>query len=198
MSVQAKRLSPNRTTKITVRLVVAALVLGLSLTVFALRSSGLADSPGFLGTRATFLADLNLIAALLILAGLLVGFAAVRSKNVSAHQYIQTAMVLLFLVLIVFIMEVSFWQNVGPGIPGQIGEASYAMPALHAAIGGLAEISGLYLVLLMNGLMPRPLRVRLWKRLMQATLVLFILVAVLGIATYYLWYVSPATSAPAF
>jgi len=195
MSVQAKRLSPNRTTKITVGLVVAALVLGLSLTVFALRSSGLADSPGFLGTRATFLADLNLIAALLILAGLLVGFAAVRSKNVSAHQYIQTAMVLLFLVLIVFIMEVSFWQNVGPGIPGRIGEASYVMPALHAVIGGLAEVGGLYLILHMNGLMPRALQVRRWKTLMRITLGLFILVAVLGVATYYLWYVSPATSA---
>jgi uncharacterized membrane protein YozB (DUF420 family) len=175
-------------------LIAAAFVVGLALTILASRSSGLASSAGFLGARATFLADLTLVAALLILAGLLVGFLAVRSKNVTAHQYIQTSMVLLYLVLIVFIMEVSFWQNVSPGLPEQVGEASYAVPALHAALGGLAEICGLYLVLLMNGLMPRALRVRRWKRLMQVTLGLFILVAVLGVATYYFWYVSPAAA----
>jgi uncharacterized membrane protein YozB (DUF420 family) len=191
MSAQTENLRPSRTTKTIVGLIAAALVIGLSVTIFALRASGRADSAGFLGTQAPFLADLNLVAALLVLAGLVVGFAAVRAKNVAAHQYIQTAMVLLFLVLIVFIMEVSFWRNVSPGIPGQIGEASYGMPALHAAIGGLAEICGLYLVLLMNGLIPKRLQVRRYKTLMRITLGLFILVAALGVATYYIWYVSP-------
>lgn len=193
MTANPKALAPSRAVKLTVGLIVAALVLGLSLAILAARSSGLTDTPGFLGTRATLLSDLSLSAALLLLVGLWVGFAAVRAGNISAHQYIQTTMVLLYLVLIVFIMEVSFWQNVSPGIPEQIGEASTALPALHATLGGLATICGLYLVLLMNGLIPRALRVRWWKKLMQVTLVLFILVAVLGAATYFIWYVAPAS-----
>ncbi|OGO12852.1 MAG: hypothetical protein A2Z66_05390 [Chloroflexi bacterium RBG_13_66_10] len=191
MSAQAVKVSPSRSAKVTIGLIVAALIVGLVLTILAMRSSGLADDPGFLGTGASLLADLNLLAALLILGGLLIGFAAARSKSVAAHQYIQTAMVLLFLVLIVFIMEVSYWENVNPGIPERIGEASYAMPAVHAAIGGVAEVCGLYLVLLMNGWMPKALRVRKWKTLMRVTLTLFILVGVLGVATYYVWYILP-------
>jgi uncharacterized membrane protein YozB (DUF420 family) len=184
--------SPARATKVTIGLIVAALILALSLSILAARGSGLTQSEGFLGTRATLLSDLSLGAALMLLAGLFVGFVAARARNIPAHQYIQTSMVLLYLVLIVFIMEVSFWENVSPGIPGRIGEASYAVPALHAALGGLGALCGLYLVLLMNGLMPKALRIRGWKRLMRITLALFALAGVLGIATYYVWYVAPA------
>jgi len=191
VSAQVVKPSPRRSTKVTVALVVAALVLGLALSILAIRGGDLATAPGFLGTRASVLSDLSLLAALLILAGLLVGYAAARSKNIPAHQYIQTGMVLLFLVLIVFIMEVSFWSNVSPGLPARIGEAAYGLPAVHAALGGLAELSGLYLILHMNGWIPKALQVRRWKTLMRATLVLYILVAALGTATYVIWYVSP-------
>jgi uncharacterized membrane protein YozB (DUF420 family) len=192
MSGHPEATSPARATKVTIGLIVAALILALSLSILAARGSGLTQSEGFLGTRATLLSDLSLGAALMLLAGLFVGFVAARARNIPAHQYIQTSMVLLYLVLIVFIMEVSFWENVSPGIPGRIGEAAYAVPALHAALGGLAALCGLYLVLLMNGLMPKALRIRGWKRLMRITLALFALAGVLGIATYYVWYVAPA------
>ncbi len=191
MSTQVVKPSPSRSTKITVALIVAALVAGLALSILAIRGGDLAAAPGFLGTRASVLSDLSLLAALVVLAGLLVGYAAARSKNIPTHQYVQTAMVLLFLVLILFIMEVSFWSNVSPGLPARLGEAAYGLPAAHAALGGLAELSGLYLILLMNGWIPKPLRVRRWKTLMRATLVLYVLVAALGTATYLIWYVAP-------
>jgi uncharacterized membrane protein YozB (DUF420 family) len=43
----------------------------------------------------------------------------------------------------------------------------------------------------MNGLIPKRLQVRRYKTLMRITFGLFILVAALGVATYYIWYVSP-------
>jgi hypothetical protein len=96
-----------------------------------MRSSGLADDPGFSG-RELRSWPISTCSPRLILGGLLIGFAAL--KSVAAHSVHQTAMVLLFLVLIVFIMEVSYWENVNRGSQSGL-EASYAVPAVHAAIG---------------------------------------------------------------
>jgi len=40
----------------------------------------------------------------------------------------------------------------------------------------------------MNGLLPRRLHVRGWKQLMRATLAGYWIVALLGLVTYYLWF----------
>lgn len=52
--------------------------------------------------------------------------------------------------------------------------------------------AGLWLVLQMNGLLPGRLRVHGWKTMMKLTLAGYWLVALLGLAIYYVWF--PALS----
>lgn len=194
--------TPNRNLKIAVAAVVGLALIGFSLYFILGRSSGLANEKGFLGTRASLFADINLIAEIVLLVGLMIGFVLVRVGNapankekreawISAHQYNQTAWLLFNLVLTLFIMEVSFYRQVVPGIPAKLLRAYYATSTVHAVLGGVTILCGLYLVLRMNKLLPKPLRVAWWKNLMRATLALYWVVGLFGFGTYYVWYVQP-------
>ena len=79
-----------------------AAVLGAgAILVLALALSGTGKSqPGFLGTNARLLTDLNLVLQAVMAAALVVGVVLVRRGNVRAHQYTMTLVVLSNLVLI--------------------------------------------------------------------------------------------------
>lgn len=55
-------------------------------------------------------------------------------------------------------------------------------------LGAATVAAGLWLVLQMNGWLPRQLHLRGWKTLMRVTLAGYWTVAVLGLAIYYLWF----------
>jgi hypothetical protein len=59
---------------------------------------------------------------------------------------------------------------------------------IHAAVGALTLLAGLWLVLQMNDILPARWQIRGWKTLMRATLAGYWAVALLGIATYRVWY----------
>ena len=61
---------------------------------------------------------------------------------------------------------------------------------LHAAAGMLTAIAGLWIVLQMNGVLPRFLHVAGWKKMMRATLAGYWATALLGTATYVFWYMA--------
>jgi hypothetical protein len=61
---------------------------------------------------------------------------------------------------------------------------------LHAAVGTLTALAGLWIVLQMNDVLPPSLHVAWWKNLMRATLAGYWLTALLGFATYYFWYIA--------
>ena len=175
--------APN--TKIVVAAVVGLVVVGLALYLLTNSPAGF-SAPGFLGTGASLFADINLVAEIVLLLGLTVGYGLARGGRHPAHQYNQTAWVLLNIVLVMFIMMVSYRQNVA----GSMSE-SYAMVAAgHAALGGLTVVCGVYILLRMNGLLPKWLRVAWWKNLMRVTLVLYWLVGLGGLYTYYTWYMA--------
>ena len=75
-------------------------------------------------------------------------------------------------------------------IPAKLGKAYYALATAHAALGSVAEIGGLY-VLLSAGtkVLPPKFRITEYKRWMRRVLVLWWLVLLLGLATYTRWYV---------
>ena len=71
-------------------------------------------------------------------------------------------------------------------------KAYYAVPVLHAALGMTAELLGVYIVLVAGtNVLPAWLRFRNWKRWMRAEFVLWFVVVISGMGTYYAWYIAP-------
>ena len=78
---------------------------------------------GFLGTGATFRADLNLVTQIAMGVALLAGLFWARKKNFRAHKYCQSSVMILNLLMIFLIMAPSFHKQVEPQIPGGLKEA---------------------------------------------------------------------------
>lgn len=141
-------------------------------------------------------ADINLVAQMLILAGLLVGFGLARARRFDQHGNVQTAMVLLNLVLIVFVMVPSFVDYViaGGTVTGRVAQ----LMTIHGLLGLVAAVAGLYLILRMRtGLIPAPLRVRDVKSVMRGTLALWTALVLLGVGIYYERYLRDGAAAAA-
>ncbi len=151
---------------------------------------------GFLGTGATFGADLNLIVQMAMGAALIAGAFLARRRRYAAHGICQTTVLLLNLVMIALVMSPSFRRQVKPQLPAGLGDRYYAVAAAHAALGTAAELLGLYIVLVAaTNILPQRLRFRRWKPWMRTELALWWVVVLIGVATYSVWYMAPASSA---
>jgi uncharacterized membrane protein YozB (DUF420 family) len=148
-------------------------------------------SRGFLGTGARFAADLNLIAQLVMGAALIAGGFLAKRKRYRAHGVCQTTVLLLNLFIIGRVMWPSF-QQVRPTLPKVVHRLYYAAATIHAGLGITAELLGLYIVIAAGtNVLPQWLRFKHWKRWMRTELVLWWIVLLAGVGTYYAWYVSP-------
>jgi len=137
-------------------------------------------------------AGANLVLALEFAMGTaLVGGAwLARRKRFREHGWCQAAVVGLNLAVIAAMMVPAFREQVWPKLPGKIGKAYYAVATTHAALGSLAEIAALYVVLSAGtNLLPERFRIRRYKVWMKSVLVLWWAVLLLGTATYVRWYV---------
>ncbi|HZS06700.1 MAG TPA: DUF420 domain-containing protein [Blastocatellia bacterium] len=161
---------------------------------------------GFLGTGATFRADLNLVVQIAMGLALLVGRMLARRRQFGAHGICQASVMILNLALIGLIMWPSFQRQVIPQIPAGLKDSYYAVSTLHAALGTIAELLGLYVVLVAGTkILPEGLRFQKYKPWMYTTLFLWWVVIFVGIGTYYDWYIAsaskpaaqPAAAAPA-
>jgi plastocyanin/uncharacterized membrane protein YozB (DUF420 family) len=151
---------------------------------------------GPLGTGATLGADINLIVQIVMGLMLLVGFALARRRNFRAHKYCQTSVMLLNLVMIALIMYPAFDRQVEPQLPDGLKDSYFLVAALHAGLGAIAELLGLYIVLVAaTNLLPRSLRFKRFKPWMRTELALWWIVLIIGIGTYYVWYIAPPTAA---
>ena len=72
---------------------------------------------GFLGTGASFGADINFVIQLIMGAALIVGALLARQKRYRAHGICQTTVLLLNLLMIGLVMGPSFQQQVKPVLP---------------------------------------------------------------------------------
>src|SRR5437870_2180440 len=146
---------------------------------------------GFLGTGATFKADLNLLVQLIMGVALIAGARLAKQKRYKAHGICQTTVLLLNLLMIGLVMWPSF-RHVRPTIPRVIHKSYYAAPIVHAALGITAELLGLYIVLVAGmNVVPAWLRFRNWKRWMRTEFALWFVVVASGVWTYYAWYIAP-------
>ena len=154
--------------------------------VLALRAAGKADAPGFFGA-GTLLADVNIVLELLLVGGLTFGMMLAKSGNIAAHRVNQSAWVMVNAALVALIMIPSI-RTFKLAHLSDLGNSGNLIVVVHAAIGAATLIAGLWLVLQMNDILPARWHIRGWKTLMRATLAGYWAIALLGIATYRVWY----------
>ena len=143
---------------------------------------------GFLGTGAEYAADLNLVLQLGMAIMLAVGFALARGGFYRAHGVCQSAVVLLNFALIARIMLPSFRFAVLPGLPASIAKPYYGIATLHATVGTIAQLLGLYIVVrAATNWLPEGMRFQNYKLWMRTELALWWIVVVLGAGIYYIW-----------
>jgi plastocyanin len=149
---------------------------------------------GILGANATASADFNLFAHIAMGLALLGGMMLARARHYRAHMFCQSAVMLLNIPLILLIMFPSFHNNVQPGLPGGLGDKYYAVATVHAAIGAVAQLLGLWIVLVAaTKLVPRRFRFRRYKLWMRTELTLWWIVLAIGVGVYAVWY-APASA----
>ena len=147
---------------------------------------------GFLGTDATFHADLNLVVQVVMGAALIAGSLLAKRKRFTAHGICQTTVLLLNLLMIGLVMWPSFQQQVRPVFPKVLHKWYYAAATIHAFLGITAELLGLYIVIVAGtNVLPQRLRFKDWKRWMRTELMLWSIVVLTGVGTYYAWYIAP-------
>jgi uncharacterized membrane protein YozB (DUF420 family) len=144
---------------------------------------------GFLGTSAPFSADIALVIEFTLALALLLGTLLVRRQRYRAHACCQSAVVLLNVFVIAGVMAPSFRSQVASKIPARLGRPFYAVATAHAAVGCIAELLGIYIVLAAGtNILPEKLRLVRYKRWMRTALVIWWLALLLGVATYARWY----------
>jgi len=150
---------------------------------------------GFLGTGATSLADVNLLIQIAMGLMLLCGAFLARRKNFRAHKYCQSSVMLLNLVMIGLIMYPSFNKQVQPHFASAVSDKYYGVALAHAILGMLAELLGIYIVLVAaTNIIPKRLRFDRYRPWMRTELALWWLVVVLGIGVYFVWYVADSSA----
>ena len=146
------------------------------------------DAAGFLGTGATLGSDVNLVVQLLMGFALVLGMILARRGLFRAHAVCQTSVVLLNVVFIASIMLPPFARDVVPALPWRLNQAYYLLPTLHALLGTIAQLLGIYIVIRAGtNWLPEGLRFQNYKAWMRTTLILWWSVIILGIATYWAW-----------
>jgi uncharacterized membrane protein YozB (DUF420 family) len=145
--------------------------------------------PGFLGTSAPLGADVALVIEVAMALALLLGMLLARRRHYRAHAWCQSAVVLLNVVVIGQFMAPSFRSQVAPKIPARLGRPFYALATVHAALGCIAELLGVYIVLAAGtNILPKKLSLVHYKRWMRTALLIWWLALLLGVATYACWY----------
>jgi uncharacterized membrane protein YozB (DUF420 family) len=146
---------------------------------------------GFLGTGATFAADLNLAVQVAMGCALIAGALLARRKRFTAHGVCQSTVLVLNLFMIGFVMWPSFRLQVIPALPRRLYRLYYGVAAVHGFAGVSAELLGLYILLVAGTkVLPPWLCFQNWKSWMRVELTLWMVVLLSGIETYYTWYIA--------
>lgn len=163
------------------------------------------EPQGFLGTGASLLADLTLLAyILLIVPGMIIGYVfAKRGMHRPAHKWTMIGITVFNWVLIIFLMIVAYRFDVVENITKAPGNARYLMPTIHGILGLVAQLLATYIVYRMlredtlvargkaRGESKDQLR-KYWflnaKPFMRATIILWLATALLGVLNYVIRY----------
>ena len=144
---------------------------------------------GFFRAGAGLKANFNLVCQLAMGVALIGGALLARAKRYTAHGICQSVVLLLNLIMIAFVMLPSFYGQVLPALPKHLKDDYYGAATAHGILGAVAEMLGLYIVLAVGtDTLPRSVRIIRLKLWMRIELILWWLVIVTGVLTYYVWY----------
>jgi uncharacterized membrane protein YozB (DUF420 family) len=161
------------------------------------------ETPGFLGTGATLLADITLVAyVFLILPAMIGGYITARSgHHRPQHKWLMIGVTLANWLLIIFLMWASLVGDVLPNLPANAAQPRYFLPGIHALLGAPAQLLATFIVFQMLREDTQVARARrrgetdlqkYWfknaKWIMRLTLFLWTLTALLGIVSYLIRY----------
>jgi uncharacterized membrane protein YozB (DUF420 family) len=158
---------------------------------------------GFLGNGASLLADITVIAYLvLIIPAMIAGLVFARRKmHRPHHKWTMTTIAIVNWIVIVFLMLVAYRFDVAPNITTQPDNTRYLLPTIHALFGLPAQLLATFLVLRMFREDSQVARAKArgetnmskyWfkyaKPVMRLTLTLWLITAVLGVVSYLIRY----------
>jgi len=139
---------------------------------------------GFLGTRASFLSDLSLVLILFSAILFTVGWQLARYKQYDIHRWVQTLAAIINAIVVIAVMIRSFVVHILPGIPGKLLEGDYGVTTVHAIIGMIGLLLGIFVVLRGNELVPKRLRFDNYKVFMRISYGLYMLATFIGVVVY--------------
>ena len=142
----------------------------------------------FLGTKAGFSADFSLLASVLAAVLLTVGWRLAVGRRYEAHRWVQTVAVCLNAVPVAFWMIRSFAKYVAPDLPGILDQGSYLLTTIHAVVGAIGVVVGVYVVIRANQFQVRGRDIAPLKTMMRAAYLLYMLGVLLGVAVYIALY----------
>jgi plastocyanin/uncharacterized membrane protein YozB (DUF420 family) len=143
---------------------------------------------GFLGTGAPLVSDISLIAQVIFLIALTIGVIAQRKSKYAWHDRIQTTVVLLNYLFVIFVMVRSFHeQQVASTLLRRPGDPYFLSAGVHAGFGTITVLLSSYALLAGHKILPRHIgKLRYW---MWATYGFWTATVLLGITTYTTWYI---------
>jgi predicted lipoprotein with Yx(FWY)xxD motif/uncharacterized membrane protein YozB (DUF420 family) len=161
------------------------------------------NPPGFLGTGASLLADVTLIAyILLIVPGMVLGYIFARTnRHRPHHRNLMIGITAVNWLLILWVMVAAFNFDVAANIGAQPSNPRYLYPSIHSALGLVAQLLATYIIFRM---IREDVQVaaakargednlsRYWftsaKPTMRLVLALWLVTAVLGFVNYVVRY----------
>ncbi len=149
----------------------------------------LLNGPGFLGTNAPFISDLSMILTLLTAIMFTVGWQLARHRQFEAHRWVQTVAATINAVVVLGVMVNSYITHILPGIPDKLLEGDYGITTVHAVVGTIGFLLGIFVVLRGNGLVPKALRFKNYKMFMRVSYAFYMLATLLGVIVYILAFV---------
>lgn len=150
----------------------------------------LLHSPGFLGTSANWAADMTLLISGLVALLLTVGAVLAVRGNYEAHRWFQTTGVTLNAILVLWLMVLPFRDFVAPpDNPAGLPLSAIAVTRIHAAVGTVALLFGVFVMLRGNRLVPKFMRFNNYKAFMRVAYVLYMLATLIGLFVYITWFV---------
>lgn len=143
---------------------------------------------GFLAPASYLAADLALVGELVFYVLICIAVVAQRRGRYHLHDWIQTPVVVLNFFFIFVIMVLSLrYENVPSGFVERPFAPFYLVVVIHSVFGIVAQGLATYCLLAGHKILPRKIgRLRYW---MWATFIFWTGAVVMGVYTYYIWYI---------
>jgi uncharacterized membrane protein YozB (DUF420 family) len=149
---------------------------------------GLATIVSALTTKAPAGAVLALALTVVAAVMFTVGWRLAVARRYTAHRRVQIAAVVLSSAVIAAWMIRSFVLYIAPQIPARLSQRAYAVATVHAVVGAIALVLGVYVVLAALELLSPRLRFRHFKPFMRSSYALYLLGTLTGVLLYAVAY----------